>query len=144
MRSYQKQWMLGLASIVKLSQSLNLSLSLRDRADTIITLYHTTPPILHHKLFKCLLGDLYSSVIHHWNHQLKPYSFPPRKNRVYKGHLWPPLSVLGLINILCDLYSSVICHWNCQLKPYSFPLWKNRVNYGHLLPSLSALGLINI
>ena len=31
---------------LSISQSLNLSLSLgdRDRADTIITLYHTTPP----------------------------------------------------------------------------------------------------
>ena len=55
-----------------------------------------------------------------------------------------PLSVLGLINILCDLYSSVICHWNRQLKPYLFLLRKIRVNYGHLLPPLSALGLINI
>ena len=27
-------------------------------------------------------SDLYSSVIHHWNRQLKPYSFPLRKNRV--------------------------------------------------------------
>ena len=26
--------------------------------------------------------DLYSNVIHHWNRQLKPYSFPLRKNRV--------------------------------------------------------------
>ena len=64
-------------------QSLNLSLSLRDRdrADTIITLYHTTPHH-HSKLFKYLRVDLYSSVIHHWNRQLKPYSFPLRKNRV--------------------------------------------------------------
>merc|ERR1712175_45902 len=75
-----------LNKIVKLSLSLNLSLSLRDRdrADTIITLYHTTPPPPHHhqKLFKYLRVDLYSSVIHHWNRQLKPYSFPLRKNRV--------------------------------------------------------------
>ena len=51
-------------------QSLNLTLSLRDRdrADTIIT-FHTTPP----KTFKDLRVDLYSSVIHHWNCQLKPY-----------------------------------------------------------------------
>ena len=64
-------------------QSLNLTLSLRDRdrADTIITLYHTTTPH-HQKLFKYLRVDLYSSVIHHWNRQLKPYSFPLRKNRV--------------------------------------------------------------
>ena len=27
-------------------------------------------------------SDLYSSVIHHWNLQLKPYWFPLRKNRV--------------------------------------------------------------
>ena len=27
-------------------------------------------------------SDLYSSVIHHWNRQLKPYSYPLRKNRV--------------------------------------------------------------
>ena len=70
---------------LSISQSLNLSLSLRDRdrADTTITLYHTTtPPPHHHKLFKYLRVDLYSSVIHHWNRQLKPYSFPLRKNRV--------------------------------------------------------------
>ena len=46
--------------------------------------------------FKCLRGDLYLSVIHHWNRQLKPNSFPLRKNRVKWGHYWP-LSVLGLI-----------------------------------------------
>ena len=63
--------------------SLNLSLSLRDRADTIITFH---PPPHHHKLFKDLRVDLYSSVIHHWNRQLKPYSFPLRKNRVNQGH----------------------------------------------------------
>ena len=65
--------------------SLNLSLSLRDRADTIITFHPpTTTP---RKLFKCLIGDLYSSAIHHWNRQLKPYSFSLRKNRVNQGHL---------------------------------------------------------
>ena len=66
---------------ISLFISLNLSLSLRDRdrADTIITFHHHHH---HRKLFKCLLGDLYSSVIHHWNRQLKPYSFPLRKNRV--------------------------------------------------------------
>ena len=44
---------LVLSSSLSISQSLNLSLSLRDRdrADTIITLYHTTPSI-HRKLFK--------------------------------------------------------------------------------------------
>ena len=91
---------LGLKStrIVKLSLSISLYLSFnlsiclyclslrdRDRADTITTLYHHTTPH-HHKLLKCLLGDLYSSVIHHWNRQLKPYSFPLRKNRVNQGH----------------------------------------------------------
>ena len=35
-------------------------------------------------------SDLYSSVIHHWNRQLKPYSFPLRKNRVNYDHFWPP------------------------------------------------------
>ena len=91
---------------LSISQSLNLSLSLRDRdrADTIITLYHTTPH--HHQ--HLFIGDLYSSVIHHWNRQLKPYSFPLRKNRVNYGHLLPSLSALGLINILSDLHSSVI------------------------------------
>ena len=33
-------------------------------------------------IFKCLRGDLYSSKIHHWNRQLKPYWYPLRKNRV--------------------------------------------------------------
>ena len=58
---------------LSISLYLNLTLSLRDRdrADTIITL----PPHHHHhrKLFKDLRVDLYSSVIHHWNRQLKPY-----------------------------------------------------------------------
>merc|ERR1711872_248071 len=94
---------------LSISLSLNLSLSLRDRdrADTIITFHHTTPH--HQHLF---IGDLYSSVIHHWNRQLKPYSFPLRKNRVNKYY--------------SDLYSSVIHHWNRQLKPYSFSFRKNR------------------
>ena len=115
----------GQGNIVKLSQSLNLSLSLRDRdrADTIITLYHTTPPILHHKLFKCLLGDLYSSVIHHWNHQLKPYSFPLRKIGLIRVTYDPPVSI-RVNKYYRDLYSSVIHHWNRQLKPYWFPLRK--------------------
>ena len=73
-------------ALLYLSLSLSLSFYLylylylleREKADTIITLYHH-----HHcKLFKDLRGDLYSSVIHHWNRQLKPYSFPLRKNRV--------------------------------------------------------------
>ena len=55
-----------------------------------------------------IICDLYSSVICHWNCQLKPYSFPLRKNRVNYGHLLPSLSALGLINILSDLHSSVI------------------------------------
>ena len=73
---------------LSMSQSLNLSLFLRDRdrdrADTIVTLT-LHPPIhssKHKKLFKCLIGDLYSSVIHHWNRQLNLYSFPLSKNRV--------------------------------------------------------------
>ena len=53
-------------------------------------------------------ATLYSSVIHNWNCQLKPYSFPLRKNRVNYGYLLPSLSALGLINILSDLHSSVI------------------------------------
>ena len=47
-------------------------------------------------LFKCLIGDLYSSLINHWNRQLKPYLFPLRKNRVNQGHNLSPLAVLGL------------------------------------------------
>ena len=54
---------------------------------------HTAhPPIT----FKCLRGSWYSSVIHHWNRQLKHYLFPLRKYRVNKGHKLPLLSVLGL------------------------------------------------
>ena len=63
--------------------------------------------------------------------------------RVNKGHLWPPLSVIGLINILCDLYSSVIHHLNHQLMSYWFTLRKKgliRVTYY----PLAVLGLINI
>jgi len=80
-------------------------------------------------------------VICHWNRQLKPYLFLLRKNRVNYGHLLPPLSALGLINILSDLYSSVIHHWNSQLKPYLFPPRKCRVNLGHNLPPLLVLVL---
>ena len=62
---------------------LSSSLRDRDRADTIITFHHPpTYPPTHHKLFKDLRVDLYSSVIHHWNRQLKTYWFPIRKNRV--------------------------------------------------------------
>ena len=93
------------SSISLFSLSLSRSLRERERADTIITLYYHT---IHRKLFKDLRVDLYSSVIHHWNCQLKPYSFPLRKNRVNYGHLLPSLSALGLINILSDLHSSVI------------------------------------
>ena len=80
------------AHSISLSLSISQSLSLRDRdrADILITLYHHTT---HQKLFKCLIGDLYTSVIHHWNHQLKPYWFPLRKNKVNKGHLKPPVSI---------------------------------------------------
>ena len=42
------------------------------KAYPIITQTTHHPPLT----FKCLRGDLYSSVIHHWNHQLKPNSFP--------------------------------------------------------------------
>ena len=56
---------------LSISQSLKLSLSLRDRdsADNKITFHPPTPP----QTFKAIRGDLYSSVIHHWNCQLKPY-----------------------------------------------------------------------
>ena len=69
----------------ELSSSLSLStLTLRERADTIITFHHhtttTPPPHHHHQLL--FIGDLYSSVMHHWNRQFKPYFFPLRKYRV--------------------------------------------------------------
>ena len=63
--------------IVKLH--LSLSLSLRERESWHWSLC-TTPH--HRKLFKDLRVDLNSSVIHHWNHQLKPHSFQLRKNSV--------------------------------------------------------------
>ena len=58
-QSLQKMFDVKLQNVYKdycqaLYLSLNLSLSLRDRADTIITFQHS-------KLFKCLRGDLYSS-----------------------------------------------------------------------------------
>ena len=58
-----KKTMLCYCQALSISLSLNLSLSLRDRdrADTIITFHHH-----HQHLF---VGDLYSSVIHHWNPQ---------------------------------------------------------------------------
>ena len=55
--------------------SLSLSLRERERADTLIT-FHTTTPT------ENFLSDLYSSVIHHWNCQLKPYLFQLRKYMV--------------------------------------------------------------
>ena len=39
---------------------------------------------------KCLRDDMYSSVIHYRNCQLKPYWFSVRKNRVDKGQKLPP------------------------------------------------------
>ena len=62
-----------------LSSSLYLSIS---KSDIIITMYHTTTTPHHHKLFEFLRVDLYSRLIHHWNGQLKPYSFPLTKNRI--------------------------------------------------------------
>ena len=53
-----------------LSSSVYLSFIDRDIADTMITFHHTT---IHHKVFQYLRDDLYSSVIHHWNYQLKAY-----------------------------------------------------------------------
>ena len=79
-----------------------------------------------------------------WIVSSSPTDFHSEK-RVNKGHLWPPLLVLGLIKILSDSYSSVITHWNCQLKLYIFPLRKYRVNQGHNLPPLlEVLGLRNV
>ena len=40
---------------------------------------------------------LYSSVIHHWNRQLKPYWFPLQKIGLIRV-TYDPLSVLGLMN----------------------------------------------
>ena len=88
--------------IIKLSLSisfyLNLSLSLRDRkrVETIITFDHHPH---HSKLFKDLRVDLYSSVIHHWNHLLKPILFLPCKHRVNWCHYSSPLSAIGLRDV---------------------------------------------
>ena len=77
---------LSLCLSLSISQSLNLSLSMRDRdrADIIITFHH------HHKLFKDLIVDLYSSVIHHWNCLLKPILFLHWKNKVNWDHYSTP------------------------------------------------------
>ena len=85
----------------------------------------------HWKLNKSLMGDLYLSVIHHCICQIKPYSFPLRKNKVNYGHSWPPVSIWVNKLYKCligDFYSSLMDHTNHQPKPYSLPLWKNRVN----------------
>ena len=61
--------------------------------------------------FKCLRGYLYSSVIHHWNCQLKPYLFPLRKCRVNQSHNLPPLSLLGLRDVfICIRQSDLVSH----------------------------------
>ena len=67
---------LKLCLSISLSPNLSLSLRDRDKVDTIITL----APL--QQTFEGLRGNLDSSVIYHWNHQLKPYLFPLRKNRV--------------------------------------------------------------
>ena len=72
---YECVWIIAL--IVKLSL---YSLSLRESWHYNHSVPHHPPT--HSKLFKDLRVDLYSSVIHHWNRQLKPYWFPLRKNRV--------------------------------------------------------------
>ena len=82
-------------SILYLSLNLSLSLRDRDRADTVITFQPHHP---HHTTENLLRVDLYSSVIHHWNRQLKPYSFPLKKIGLIRV-TYDPLSVLGLINI---------------------------------------------
>ena len=62
-------------SYLSISIYLKLSYSLRDRirADTIITFHHHHTS--HHQLFKDLRVDLFSSMIHHWNHLLTPSYF---------------------------------------------------------------------
>ena len=53
-----------------------------------------------------ILLDLYSSVICHWNHQLKPYLLPLRKYRVNQSHNLPPLSLLGLRDVFICIRQS--------------------------------------
>ena len=72
--------MSGFYSICRLNGSLDIH-----GAHCTDTMYH-----------KCLRDDLYLSIIHHWNRQLKLYWFPLRKYRVNWGHKFPPMSVLGL------------------------------------------------
>ena len=58
-----------------------------------------------------ILSELYSSVIHHWNRQLKPYLFPLRKCRVNQSHNLPPLSLLGLRDVfICIRQSDLVSH----------------------------------
>ena len=90
--------------IVSISQSLNqpLCLRYRDRADTIITLYHTTPPSTEN-----IIGIVSSS----------PNHFHSENIGLIRVTYDPPVSI-RVNRYYSDLYSSVIHHWNRQLKPY--------------------------
>ena len=82
-----------------LSIFLNLSITLGDRADSIITL--PPPP---QETLKCLRDDLYSSVKHHWNHLLRPILY---LHWVNLGHYSPHLSAIRLQDVyfVLDLVS---------------------------------------
>ena len=96
-----------------------------------ITLYnHSVPHHHHHHTTRNFLSTLELTYTQVWYIigivSSSPTDFHSEKIGLIRV-TYDPLSVLGLINILCDLYSSVIHHWNCLLNPYSFPLRKNRV-----------------
>ena len=111
--------------IVRIVHSRALYLSIVTHPNQTITIfdwqfsdlhYIKIVKLYHQKLFKDLRVELYSSVIHHWNHLLKPYSFPHRKIGLIRVTYDPPVSI-RVNKYYSDLYSSVIHHWNRQLKP---------------------------
>ena len=97
--------------IVNLSQSIFMS----DRADTIITL----PPTKYQKLFKYLRVDLYPSVIHYWNHLLKPILFLHINHMVNWGHYSHPLSDIGFRDVFfsCRISQSDSQTYSKSIKP---------------------------
>ena len=117
----------NICQALSISQSLNLSLSLRDRDSWHYNHSATPHHTIHWKLFKHLemtytqvwyiIGIVSSSPTH----------FHSEKIGLIRVTYDPPVSI-RVNKYYSDLYSSMIHHWNHQLKPYLFPLQKNRVN----------------
>ena len=103
-------WLCYCQALLSLYLSFYLYLLEREKADTKITLYHhTTPPPT--SPYRWLILKVDTSL----ESQLKPYSFPLRKNRVNLGHLWPHVRIrvnkyLKWLILKCDTSFELSAH----------------------------------